>query len=101
MLKARKEILTAASERYRTELTEAGRALAAQIQMLAARAKSVGTIASIVALLAVGFGKREAAPPVVPKTSRLKTLLRRAGWAARAWTAFRSTTRTAEREASN
>lgn len=101
MLKARKELLTAASERYRTQLTEEGRALGAQINALAAKAKSVGTIATIFTLLAVGFGKREPAPPVVAKTSWLKTLLSRAGWAAGAWTAFRSKTRTAERESSN
>ncbi len=97
MLKARKEILTAASEHYRTQLMEEGRAMAAQIHALAARVQSVGTIATIVAL-ALGFGKREAAPPVVPKTSGLKGMFSRAGQMARAWSAFRSKTRTAERD---
>ncbi len=90
-LQLRKQLLLAESELNRAQLVGDLAALSADVHALTARAKTLGSIASSAATLAVGLAAFRRGKPAAAgaKTSWLQTILKGAGLVSTLWATFR------------
>ncbi|MBC8000961.1 MAG: hypothetical protein H7X97_00110 [Opitutaceae bacterium] len=94
-LPSRKLLLVAESDLNRAQLVEDVVALTAGVRTVADRARSFGSIASSIAVLAVGLAAFQRGKPAAAtvKPSWLQTILKGAGLVSTIWLTFRSSSR--------
>lgn len=99
-LLSRKRLLIAESELNRVQMVGDVVALSVGVRTVTDRAKTFGSIASSVAVLAMGLAAFQRGKPAdaAEKPSWLQTLLKGAGLVSTIWLAFRSTSRDKEVE---
>ncbi len=90
-LTARKQLLVIESELNRAEMIQDLSAMGASIQIFADRAKSIGSISSIAAIIFGSFAafRRRKAVGVVTKRSWVQTIVKGATLIPTLWMAFR------------
>jgi hypothetical protein len=91
-LALRKKLLIAESEINRAQLAEQWQAIGNGTESLATRVKTVSSVASVAAVLAVGLSafRRTKSQSTAPKTSWFPMALKGAQAACSIWLAFRS-----------
>lgn len=92
VLASRRRLLVAESELNRSHLSQEMGAMTGGVHALAARVKSIGSIASVVAVLVVSLAalRRAKSGTQEAKPSWWSTLFKSAGLLPTLWTAFRS-----------
>ncbi len=91
-LESRKQLLIAESELNRAHLVQEWQTMAGEARALARQARTIGSLASVAALLAAGLSSfhRKQSGGTTEKTSWWRTILKCAGLASSIWSAFRS-----------
>ena len=94
-LQLRKELLVAESELNRAQLIEEWQAMTVGVRTLGARVKTLGSVASVAALLVAGVSafRRGRASSNEAHSSKLQMALKGAKLATSIWLAFRSRSR--------
>jgi hypothetical protein len=90
-LESRKQLLIAESELNRAQLIQEWQAMADGVRSVAARARTISSVASTAASLVVSLAsfRRKKAAPAAEKPSWLQTILKGAGLISTFWLAFR------------
>jgi len=91
-LESRKQLLIAESELNRAQLACDWRIMADEVHALSNRAKTIGIVASVAAVLLSGIPslRRKSSPAGTAKSGWWQTLLKVAGLAASLWSEIRS-----------
>lgn len=95
-LDSRKQLLIAESELNRAHLLHEWQTIAGGAHALASQAKTVGSVAAVVALLVAGLSslRQKKSTPAAEKPSWWQTIGKAGGMVAALWSAFRTRSKT-------